>query len=264
MREFKDLGKLYLTHLNQDGLLESTNYTIGFSSFSHEQLQQLQKEHSFTPWLYNSAVVGYPYITLFHKDGYTMMSDVPMEKETNQDFINRANGHVLIGGLGLGLIILPLLECDDIQSVTVIESDPGVIEIVSPILKSVDANEKLRIIHGNLFESNSIFEDNQFDSIYFDIWPTIVADNFLEMEYLNSLYANKLNLSNDKCTIDSWCYDYCKKIYVQTMDFKEFVMREHPGKDVVISKKSLYIEGVKQPDIVVDENYLNSKHRYSL
>jgi hypothetical protein len=265
MREFKDLSKLYLNYINKEnGLITTGNYSIGFSSFSNDQLHKLIKENQFTPWMYKGVVVEYPYLTLFHKDGFTMMSDVPMEKETNQDFINTANGHVLIGGLGLGLIILPLLECEDIKSITVVESDLGVIDIVSPILSNMDHNKKLKIIHGDVFNAHVFFKESQFDCIYFDIWPTIVADNFLEMEGLESLYVKCLNIYNDKSTIDSWCYDYCKKLYVKTMEFREFLMREFPGKQIEIRKKRIYIDGELYSDIIVDEAYLNSKHRYSL
>lgn len=250
--------------MNEEGMINAGDYIIKFGNFTKEQIDYLNKENIYTPWVSKGIVIGYPYLMLKHREGYTMMADVPMEKETNQDFIDNANGHVLIGGLGFGLIILPLLEDESIKSITVVENDSGLIEVVAPILKNQDKYNKLKIINDDIFRAHERFQDGEFDTIYFDIWPHIIADNFLEMEWLNSLYINKININNNNSTIDSWCYDYCKKIFVQTMEFREYVMRKHPGKEVRIEKKRLYIDNVEVPNLIVDERYLNSKHRFSL
>ena len=42
-------------------------------------------------------------------DGELVMSDTMMEKDSNRRLIEKARGHVLIGGLGLGMVIWPLL-----------------------------------------------------------------------------------------------------------------------------------------------------------
>mgnify|MGYP000786328328 FL=1 len=44
------------------------------------------------------------------------MSDTPMEKETNRDFVHNAHGNVLIGGLGIGLIILAIQNKEDVYN----------------------------------------------------------------------------------------------------------------------------------------------------
>nr|DAO26089.1 MAG TPA: hypothetical protein [Bacteriophage sp.]DAW88763.1 MAG TPA: hypothetical protein [Bacteriophage sp.] len=45
-----------------------------------------------------------------------VMSDTPMEKETNRDFVHNAHGNVLIGGLGIGLIILAIQNKEDVYN----------------------------------------------------------------------------------------------------------------------------------------------------
>jgi hypothetical protein len=50
-----------------------------------------------------------------------VMSNTPMEIRTCMDFIERATGHVLINGLGLGMVLNAVLMKADVTHVTVIE-----------------------------------------------------------------------------------------------------------------------------------------------
>ena len=62
--------------------------------------------------------------TNLYVDGSIMMSDTPMEQGTNLEFIRKAHGDVLIGGLGIGLILYNLREKVDkgiVTSITVME-----------------------------------------------------------------------------------------------------------------------------------------------
>jgi spermidine synthase len=118
--------------------------------------------------------------------GETMMSDTEMEKASNREFIRMAKGDVLIAGLGIGLIIWPIINKPEVTSVTVIEKYPDVITLVS---KSV-AHHKLTIIEEDIFNWKT---KRMFDTIYFDIWPTISTDNLDEMATLNRKFARRLN-----------------------------------------------------------------------
>lgn len=102
----------------------------------------------------------------------TMMSDTPMERITNRDFIKNATGDVLIGGLGLGMCIQALLNKPDVTSITIIELNNDVIKLVAPLFK----NDKVKIIHNDIF---TWVPDNgqKFDTIYFDIWYTADSEN---------------------------------------------------------------------------------------
>ena len=64
-----------------------------------------------------------------------VMSDTPMELRSNRDAVHHAHGDVLIGGLGLGVITLPILCKPDVRSVTVIERSPDVVALVVPHLQ---------------------------------------------------------------------------------------------------------------------------------
>ena len=65
------------------------------------------------------------------------MSNHEFETLTNQKFLDNAKGDILIFGLGIGLIIFPLLTDNDIKSITIVEIDDGLIDEVFPIIIKV-------------------------------------------------------------------------------------------------------------------------------
>jgi len=120
------------------------------------------------------------YVRLF-VDGKLMMSDTAMERMSNHDIIEKAKGKVLIAGLGLGLILPPILEKEEAIEVVIIEKYQDVIDLVGPKFD----NPKLKIICADIFEYTP---KKKFDTIYFDIWPEICSDNLNEIETLEEKY----------------------------------------------------------------------------
>ena len=116
------------------------------------------------------------YIRLIVK-GETMMSNTPMEKRTSMEFMINAYGDVLICGLGIGLVIMPLLEDEKIKSITVIEKYQDVIDCILPQIKEYDKDNKLNVIHADCFEFTT---DRKYDTIFIDIWAYINNDIYKE------------------------------------------------------------------------------------
>ena len=106
------------------------------------------------------------YVRLRH-NGRIMMSDTDMEHRTNMDFCVQANGDVLIGGLGIGLIILAIQDNPEVRSITVVEKSQEVIDMVATQLP---LNEKVKIIQADVFFWKPQ-RGAQYDTIYMDIWP---------------------------------------------------------------------------------------------
>ena len=106
-----------------------------------------------------------------------MMSNTDMEKRTSARFVTAARGDVLICGLGIGLVLLPLLGNPKVTSITVIEKTQDVIDLVLPQIKSFDTENKLKVICADCFEW--VAED-RYDIIFIDIWPTINRDVYEE------------------------------------------------------------------------------------
>lgn len=115
-----------------------------------------------------------------HVGSTLMMTDTPMERRSNLEVIRRARGHVLVAGLGLGMILHPILKTPEVTRVTVVEKYGDVIRLVGPSLPQ----EKLELVEADIF-TWAPEKGTRFDVLYFDIWPTITLDNLPEMATLH-------------------------------------------------------------------------------
>jgi hypothetical protein len=214
MRYYRDLTEIYPKEI-----LESTNYYITRGIMTHEFIDKINSEHSFSKKFAEHYEAGKEHLFLISKTEGTMMSDYPDEKITNQKFVDNAFGDILIFGLGIGLIVFPLLDEDNVHSITIIEKDPELPSLVGPIIKKFDSFSKLKIINGDAF---TYFDklDEKYDTIYFDIWSRITDESFEEMDKLHELY--KPFLKNENSYIDSWRYD-AKKNYKSQLDKNNFL-----------------------------------------
>lgn len=138
-----------------------------------------------------AAIDGIPcgeYVSL-RLSGDILMSNTPMEINTNSEFARCANGDVLIGGLGLGMIVLWIQDNPKIKSITVLEKSQEVIDLVKPQLP---LNEKVSIIQADVFDWIPP-KDKRFDTIYLDIWSGINSDIYNEeMKPLKARYRKWL------------------------------------------------------------------------
>ena len=205
--DYTDLHTVYPTKP-----LMSETYTIDTVILTESHVFREQMFNFKNSWLTRGLKADFPYIRLKMNGKGIMMSDTPMERNTNHDFIRKANGDVIIFGLGLGLVILPLLKKENVKSVLVVELYQDLIDLVYPILKSHDAENKLSVIQGDCFEIHkSIPKEQKFDSVYGDIWIEICTDNYEEMKVLTKNWKNRINRENSNAFIDHWMKGYLKK-----------------------------------------------------
>ena len=61
-----------------------------------------------------------------------MMGDLGYERATCLEVVRRAHGNVLIAGLGLGMILHPILDKSDVSRVTVVEKYQDVVDLDPP------------------------------------------------------------------------------------------------------------------------------------
>lgn len=125
-------------------------------------------------------------------NGSMVMSDTQMEQRTNYEAIHQAKGDVLIAGLGLGLVILPILAKEEVTSVTIIEKSGDAIALVEPhIRKALGAKaDKLTVIEADIFEWKPP-RGARWDTVYFDIWVGRCTDNLKEMTKLHRKFARR-------------------------------------------------------------------------
>lgn len=218
-RTFIPLSKIY-----PDEPIECESYKIEKFTISESQLERVRLEHLLrgTSYMIYGLKSDYQYVRLLIKnleleEYEVMMSDTPMEYRTNDHFIQNANGDVLIFGLGLGMIILPLLQCNDVNSITVVELFDDLIKCVEPVLKPYDLHDKLTIVQGDAMKYHEKVEKGKkFDCIYGDFWPTISDENYPQMRTLNQIWKPKLNKSNPNKFISHWCYSECLKMHKES------------------------------------------------
>lgn len=114
--------------------------------------------------------------------GRLTMSDTPKERHDHSDFIYSARGDVLINGLGMGCCLKSVLNKDNVTSVTVIEKNSDVIELVGPHFP--EAN----IIHADAFEFQPP-KGKRYGAVWHDIWADICTDNLSDMHKLHRKYG---------------------------------------------------------------------------
>jgi spermidine synthase len=116
-------------------------------------------------------------------NGRLVMSDTYMEHSTNRNVVRQSHGHVLIAGLGLGMIIHPILAKPEVLTVTVVEKCFDVISLITPTVK----HDKLTIIEGDIYEWKPT-KGTKFDTIYFDIWSEQSTDDLEDMRKLHQRF----------------------------------------------------------------------------
>lgn len=139
-------------------------------------------------------------VQLGNKHGGLLMTDTEMERLTNISFYEHAQGNVLIGGLGLGMILLAAQAKEKVDSITVVEIHQEVIDLVATQLP---LNGKVTIICDDVFVWYPP-KGVKYSTIYFDIWNSICDDDYEEMKKLHRRFARRLNRENPDFWMSSW------------------------------------------------------------
>jgi hypothetical protein len=135
-----------------------------------------------------------------------VMSNSVMEIRTNQDFVNKAHGDILIAGMGISMITKALQQREEVKSITIIEKCPKLMYFMMPLIGEY-LESTTKIIEGDIFEYET---EEKFNCIYFDIWNFIGAKNYVEMLKLHKKFSKNLK---PKGIIDSWRIEDCERDY---------------------------------------------------
>jgi hypothetical protein len=124
------------------------------------------------------------YVQLFVK-GRLLMSDTSMEKRTNSRAVFEATGDVLIFGLGIGMVAVAIACKPEVTSVTIVELEQDVIDLVEPHLRAKlgALSSKLKVVRGDAFTWKPE-KDAQFSTIWFDIWSDQSPEDFPDFKRL--------------------------------------------------------------------------------
>lgn len=134
-------------------------------------------------------------------NGTVWMTDAEFEWRTNLEAVSRLTGNVLVAGLGIGFMILPIL--DKGASVTVIENNKDVISLVVPQIK----NERMNVIHADAKTWDA--PRRAFDHAYLDIWANVPnSDDLLEIRELKKKYRRAVKPGG---WLSAWCERYATR-----------------------------------------------------
>ena len=132
-----------------------------------------------------------------------LMSDTPAEVQDHLEAIARAKGHVLINGLGLGVVVQAMLEKPEVEHVTVIEVSPDVIALVGSHYKE-RFGDRLDIIEADALTWQPP-KGIRYDVVWHDIWDSICTDNLPDMHKLHRKYGRRTDWQG------SWCRYICEQ-----------------------------------------------------
>jgi hypothetical protein len=170
-------------YLDND-IIKISEWHTPATDYPEKQINSARIRHGFYNYGYfhNYEVRGYKFFEVTKqiavtsleikkdKTWETWMVDDPPHWWSMQDYARDSIGRVLVVGLGLGLIIHGLVDNIDIDSITVIERNKDVIDLISPLLpeaKDVD----FKIINMNFYDFIHESEE-EFDRLIVDMWTS--------------------------------------------------------------------------------------------
>lgn len=131
------------------------------------------------------------------------MMDVPSEAFTIDPLAQKAKGHVLAIGLGIGYYPFMALRNPAVIDVTVIEKAPEVIELFESVLHAQFPRAKdLKVIEGDAFEVFTPEGLAPYDTVFVDIWRS-AEDGYPLIEALLGQFNPPLE------KLDLWIEDSC-------------------------------------------------------
>lgn len=142
-------------------------------------------------------------------EGGLMMSDGSNEKGTNWQAVREAHGDVLVVGLGIGMVLVPILRKAEVRSVTVVEKFADVVALVEPHIRRhvEEAAGKLEVVVGDAFSWVPSRSAQRWQCIYLDIWPVICTDNLPEIARLKRGFRRWLDKADPGAWIGAWMED---------------------------------------------------------
>lgn len=136
--------------------------------------------------------------------GHTVvMSDTPAEKRDHYWPVHVANGHCLLNGLGLGMVLNAMLMKPTVTKVTVVELSKDVIDLVGPHYQNLYGN-MLEIVNADAFTYKPTAKS--YGVVWHDIWDGICSDNLESMTKLKRKYGRRAEHQGCWCEAETRYY----------------------------------------------------------
>lgn len=136
------------------------------------------------------------------RSGVVVMSNTPDEIRDFWHFVCKAKGHVLVNGLGIGVLLKALLNKPEVTKITVIEKSADVIKLVADTYLG---DSRVNIINADAFDYVPP-KGERYDAVWHDIWDYITSENLPEMTKLHRKYGRRADYQ------ESWCKAQCERM----------------------------------------------------
>tara|TARA_R100001443_G_scaffold114843_1_gene131436 strand:+ start:1184 stop:1732 length:549 start_codon:yes stop_codon:yes gene_type:complete len=113
-----------------------------------------------------------------------IMQDSEAEYNEHQWLWDNATGHVLVGGLGIGMINQALVDNPNVTAVTIIELEQDVVDLV---WEHCAKDDTFNLIVAD-FETWNPPEGSSFDTVWADTW---LSDNPITINEYQTLVSDK-------------------------------------------------------------------------
>lgn len=133
------------------------------------------------------SIVPGIYTKLTHSRRGLVMSDTPDEMRDHYQIVCKASGHVLLNGLGIGMVLSAVLRREGVDRVTVVEKEPDVIALVGPHYEN---DPRVQIVLADAFDHCPPKADH-YGAVWHDIWDNLCGDNLAEMTRLKRKYGRR-------------------------------------------------------------------------
>jgi len=130
------------------------------------------------------------FICLLDSDGKFIMSNSNAMLKICKPYLDEFNGEVLISGMGLGVLILPLINDDTVTKIDIVEKDLDIINYVyTNRIKNLDISNKINVINDDIFTFTTT---NNYDYILLNHWVKPDDNTLTEVSSLQSKFSNNL------------------------------------------------------------------------
>jgi hypothetical protein len=155
-------------------------------------------------------------------DGTLFMTDTGHERWSSFPLLDNAYGTVFVSGLGLGMILLPLLLNGHVRKVYVLENTVDVVRLVaSPLFRylvrqvGMDRQRDVEILYGDVWEWDNP-NKLRFNTIFHDIWSSFGPDLLPEFEKLKKRYRKWLPKESYATKWQGcWAEGTCKQLQLE-------------------------------------------------
>lgn len=152
--------------------------------------------------------------TMIQKNGHTVMSDTPAEMRDHYEPVKNATGHILINGLGIGMVLFNCMMKPEVEKATVVELSEDVISLVGPHYQAMYGN-RLEIVNSDAMTWKPP-KGERYGMVWHDIWPDICADNYEQMKTLHRKYGRRCDWQG------SWCRYQVERLVKESKEMRRW------------------------------------------